>query len=186
MKTNDAIREIVHAANAKLAANCRVSRDSAAMVEVGSELVALGQAYMASIGDDGVISGEELKRIDAMFDALVEKRIPELDVGWLAGLAIRFSVGKITRWLAVLALACGIYGCANGTTRYQNGLLLGASSAGHVYVGYGSSHVVAPGGMLTREVTETTAPFLGGGTNHVHTVTVIDNRLAVTNAPGLE
>lgn len=185
MKTNEAIKEIIHAANAKLAASCKVSRDRAAMVETGAELVSLGHAYMESIGDDGVISGEELERINAKCDELVLRRIPEVDIGWVTGLAIRFAVGKVTKWLAVLcAAAFAVCGCANGTTRYQNGLLLGATTAGHVYVGYGSSHVVAPGGMMTRDVTEVTTPFLGGGTNYIHTVTTIDNRLAVTNAVG--
>lgn len=79
MSTNE-ILERVHAAMvARVAEKCRIEGSAKTAIEIGKEIVAYGQTWIDAFADDGSISAEEAIRINAAFDEVVEKRIPDIE-----------------------------------------------------------------------------------------------------------
>lgn len=107
MESNEILKQIHAAAVAKAAEKCRVEGSAKTAIEIGREIVAYGQAWIDAFADDGTISGNEETRINAAFDELIDKRVPNISnstvgIAWngLSFLGIGWKGAKhyINKW----------------------------------------------------------------------------------------
>lgn len=79
MKTNEVLSNIHGAAVKKAAAQCAVEGDALRAIEISNAIIAYGQQWAESFADDGKLSDAECAKIQAAFDAMLDKYVPSLD-----------------------------------------------------------------------------------------------------------
>ena len=79
MESNDIIKKIHREAVRKVAAKCAVEGGGKTAVEIGNAIIAYGKTWTEGLANDGVIDEEEIANTCAVFDALVDKNIPNID-----------------------------------------------------------------------------------------------------------
>lgn len=76
IRTNDVIKDVVHAGNRKLAEKVKIKGAGIDGVNYGKDLVDLGQKYIDAYSNDGEIDTDELRNIDTACDGMVDKYLP--------------------------------------------------------------------------------------------------------------
>lgn len=102
IKSNEIVKDVVHAGNKKLAEKVKVSGSGIDGVNYGKDLIELGQKYINAYSNDGKIDDEELAAIDTACDAVVDKYLPDEKISswidtafaWVKSLVVKlFSKG---------------------------------------------------------------------------------------------
>lgn len=79
ISTNEILERVHAAIVAKVAEKCRIEGSAKTAIEIGREIAEYGQKWIVAFADDGSISAEEAISINATFDEIVEKHIPDIE-----------------------------------------------------------------------------------------------------------
>jgi len=76
MNSNDIIKKVYAAIVRKAKKDIAAGESAQIAVDVGNDVITVGQTWTSAIGDDGKISDTEEQNMNNVFGSVVDKRIP--------------------------------------------------------------------------------------------------------------
>lgn len=80
MTSNQKLKDIYAAIVAKAQSKIAAGEKATLATDVGNDIITVGQSWTKSLGDDGKISDGEAASMNAAFAAVVDKRIPDVEI----------------------------------------------------------------------------------------------------------
>ena len=91
MNSNDIIKKIYAAAITKQKKHCIEDGTAKTAVEIGNDVIEVGQTWTSAFQNDGKIDDDEEKKMNEVFGAKVDKWVPKV-----SGVAVTFMYEGIT------------------------------------------------------------------------------------------
>lgn len=79
MNTNECVKKLHAALVAKAKRKCEIASSNRLSLEIGGKLAEYGGEFAAAFSNDGILDDEEERRLNAMFDEIVDTYLPSLD-----------------------------------------------------------------------------------------------------------
>lgn len=85
MTVKQICKEVYAAFVKKAKADIAAGEKATLAVDVGNDIIGIGQSWTGSIGDDGKISDDEETKMNEVFGSVIDKRVPDV-----SGAAVTF------------------------------------------------------------------------------------------------